>query len=438
MVHKIIHKLKSKIKVPYLINGCKNIWAKKYKTLFVLMFLFAIGSLSFTLLQDISKIKIEWLTTFLSWCIAVSMTVTILVGVLLIISLIGTPHKAKAVEQALHKIKLVDRTDTPPLLVSRYKEAKADVFEFFSTSISLSDFEKKRTDIETALNTNIVDIKSGKDFQHILLKTVPANIGLPDKIEWNDSMLSQKYSELVLGESQLDTVTVDLNVTPHLLIGGSSGSGKSVLFKVILAQSILKGYDVYIADFKGGVDFNGFWRRKCEVITDEKIGIEEARKKLLKRFDYIIKELEVRKELFLQYQCNNIEQYNRVFNCSLQRIVFGCDEIAELLDKTGLDKDSKAVVVQIESRLSIIARQGRAFGITLLLATQRPDSDILKGQIKNNMDYRICGRADKVLSQIILDNSDASEKISKEQQGVFLTNTGVLFKAFYLSDDYVF
>ena len=109
-----------------------------------------------------------------------------------------------------------------------------------------------------------------------------------------------------------------------------------------------------------------------------------------------------------------------------------------MLDKTGLSKNEKENINQVESKFSLIARQGRAFGIHMVFATQRPDSEVLKGQIKNNFDYRICGRADKVLSQIILDNPEAAEKIAKDEQGVFLTNTGVLFKAYYLNEDYMF
>lgn len=70
------------------------------------------------------------------------------------------------------------------------------------------------------------------------------------------------------------------------------------------------------------------------------------------------------------------------------------DEVAEILDKTGLTKEEKEQVTRIENRLSTIARQGRAFGIHLFLSTQRPDANILSGQIKNNIGYRICGRAD--------------------------------------------
>lgn len=147
-----------------------------------------------------------------------------------------------------------------------------------------------------------------------------------------------------------------------------------------------------------------------------------------------MEELNSRKQLFIDCECANIERYNKLTDCNFHRIVFACDEIAELLDKTGLDKESKVQIAKIESLLSTIARQGRAFGIHLILATQRPDADILKGQIKNNIDFRICGRADKVLSQIILDNPDGAGKIPKDKQGIFLTNTDVLFKAYYFDD----
>lgn len=81
--------------------------------------------------------------------------------------------------------------------------------------------------------------------------------------------------------------------------------------------------------------------------------------------------------------------------------------------------------------LATIARQGRAVGIHLILATQRPDATIIPGQIKNNIDCRICGRADNVLSQIVLDSTEASTAIPKDAQGRFLMNDGTMFQAFW-------
>ena len=426
----MIHKLKSIIKVPYFLNGCKKLWIKKYKMLFPLLFLTVIGCTWLALVQNIHGITIEWLATFLLWSAIILIITVFVIGELLIISLIGKPLSANRIHKCLANVGFIDKSGDTPLLLSRYKESKTEIFEFYSPTLPLTEYEKKKPIIENALNIQIVDIIVGNDLQHILLKTVPAKNKLPDKIEWDSSLLPEKTSKFVIGESQIDTVSFDLNVTPHILIGGSSGSGKSALFKLILVEAIMRGYDVYVADFKGGVDFNGFWRNKCDIITD--------RERLMKRLDFIVKELETRKEMFRKTRCNNIVQYNNMFGCDLQRIIFGCDEIAELLDKTGLSKNDKEIIAQVESKFSLVARQGRAFGIHLVFATQRPDSEVLKGQIKNNFDFRICGRADKVLSQIVLDTTEAAEKICKDEQGVFLTNTGILFKAYYLNEDYMF
>ena len=109
--------------------------------------------------------------------------------------------------------------------------------------------------------------------------------------------------------------------------------------------------------------------------------------------------------------------------------------MAELLDKTGADKARKELLAQIEARLALIARQGRAFGIHLILATQRPDANILPGQIKNNMNIRICGRADTTLSTIIIGDGRAAEQIPHDAQGRFLMEDGTVFQAYYFNDD---
>jgi S-DNA-T family DNA segregation ATPase FtsK/SpoIIIE len=148
----------------------------------------------------------------------------------------------------------------------------------------------------------------------------------------------------------------------------------------------------------------------------------------------LVSELERRKAVFRANECSNIDEYNNNTGDNLRRIIFACDEVAELLDTSGLSKEHKASIEEISGYIATIARQGRAFGINLVLATQRPDATVLPGQIKNNIDFRACGRADKVLSRIILDDDSAAEKISKDAQGRFLTNDGTLFQA-YMFDD---
>ena len=243
---------------------------------------------------------------------------------------------------------------------------------------------------------------------------------------WKESYLSPKSFVLVLGESYTGPVTVNLAHIPHILLGGSTGSGKSVLLKLLLLQALHKGAEVYIADFKGGVDFPDVWHEKCRMCFTE----EDLRDTL----DRLVEDLEHRKSAFKALGCPNIDAYNETAEQPIQRIVFACDEVAEVLDKTGADSERKKLLAQIENRLSTIARQGRAFGIHLILATQRPDATVIPGQIKNNMDFRVCGRADNVLSQIILDNTSAAEQIPKNARGRFITGDGTVFQA-YLFDE---
>lgn len=278
------------------------------------------------------------------------------------------------------------------------------------------------------MNLHIVDFELGQDFQHVFMKTVPGKDDFDKTLLWSNNLISPDNFVINIGESQTDTVSLNLNVTPHVLLGGSTGSGKTILLKLILMQCIRKNTDVYIADFKGGIDYPNYWQEYCKM----QFTVEQ----FLMTLTDILEVLEDRKRIFREESCANLTKYNENHSDNpMKRIIVACDEVAEVLDKTGLDKESKSEVAKIESLLSTIARQGRAFGIHLILATQRPDADVLKGQIKNNIDFRICGRTDKVLSQIILDNSDGAEKIPKDKQGIFLTNTGVLFKAYYFDDN---
>ena len=73
----------------------------------------------------------------------------------------------------------------------------------------------------------------------------------------------------------------------------------------------------------------------------------------------------------------------------------------------------------------------------MILATQRPDANLISGQIRNNLNCRICGRADNILSQLILDNTDAANQIPKDAKGRFMLHDGTVFQG-YLFDEKIF
>lgn len=353
-------------------------------------------------------------------------------GLVVLLVLMGTPRGSGATREALQKVGLVNNAGEAPVLVAKRRDQdnpRLTVFEFDPCSLSLDEWEDKRAKIEAALNITIAKMEWADGRKIIRVYAVPAVNDFPSLLRWRDDDLSPDSFVLVLGESLLGPVTVNLAHIPHILLGGSTGSGKSVLLKLLLMQAIHKGAEIFIADFKGGVDFPKIWHYKCWMCFNEQ--------DLLKMLTDLVAELERRKALFLAADCANIDEYNVTGNEHLKRWVFGCDEVAEVLDKTGRSKEDKELLTKIENKLSTIARQGRAFGIHLILATQRPDATIIPGQIKNNMDFRVCGRADSVLSQIILDNTSAAEQIPKDARGRFITGDGTVFQGYLFDEEQI-
>ncbi len=362
-----------------------------------------------------------------------ALTAYLLVGGVALAALMVYPFGRQAAKDQLQCIGLVNHAGMPPELVRKRRDKdnpRVTVWVFRNQSIPLQEWEKKRPAIETALGITIVKLAYAKGKSRVLVYAVSAGDDLPEVLKWKDSYLSPKSFVLVLGESYTGPVTVNLAYIPHILLGGSTGSGKSVLLKLLLMQALRKGAEVYIADFKGGVDFPNVWHEKCRMCFTEDI--------LLLVLDQLVTELEYRKSEFAARGCPNIDAYNETAEWPLPRIIFACDEAAEMLDKTGADSERKKLLSQIENRLSTIARQGRAFGIHLILATQRPDATIIPGQIKNNMDFRACGRADNVLSQIILDNTSAAEQIPKDARGRFITGDGTVFQVYWFDENTMF
>ena len=362
-----------------------------------------------------------------------ALTAYLLAGAAVLLVLLLYPFGRRAAKDQLQCIGLINHAGMPPDLLRKHRDKdnpRVTVWEFRNQGIPLQEWEKKRPAIETALGLIIVKLAYAKGKSRVLVYAVPAGDDLPEVLKWEDSYLSSKSFVLVLGESYTGPVTVNLAHIPHILLGGSTGSGKSILLKLLLMQALRKGAEVYIADFKGGVDFPKVWHEKCRMCFMEE--------DLCDTLDRLVEELERRKSALKALGCPNIDAYNEIAERPLQRLIYACDEVAEVLDKTGANSERKKLLSQIESMLSTIARQGRAFGIHLILATQRPDATIIPGQIRNNMDFRVCGRADSVLSQIILDNTSAAEQIPKDARGRFITGDGTVFQGYLFDENAMF
>lgn len=281
----------------------------------------------------------------------------------------------------------------------------------------LSDWEKNMEKIEI-YDYHVKGIKRIRN-NKILLYLTKEDLSNPIPKIWNNSYLLKDEIELkvVLGVDAFgDKEIWNMSIIPHGLAGGESNSGKTTEIRLILAQVIALGNIVYLADFKNAIDYEKIWHDKCKIINNKS--------DLLMVLDNLIHEYDIRVQQLIHVGVNNIDNYNKKNPNKMKHIVFAFDEVAEVfaVDKKHLSKEEQEQLSKIEDKIDKLARLGRVVGIHLLLSTQRPSADIIPKQTRTNIGYRICFRADEILSNIILDNKDASDKIPKNSRGLYISN----------------
>lgn len=347
---------------------------------------------------------------------------------LLVLYFVGTLGGYRNYETAFREIAWKGRDDKYPVFCGKTKVGKKEVVTFQS-NIPLTEWRTSRERLETALNCNILKIENGKSKKVVRLTMLPSDYLIPSMVEWSEEYLCDQKGVLTMGQSALEKVCFDLNRIPHVLIAGETGSGKSVILRCLLWQMILQGSRVYMIDFKGGVEFGKQYEAYGEVITE--------RERALQVLDALVTENKCRLEKFRDLEVKNLEEYNRKTQQNLCRIGVFTDELAEMLDKKGVSKEEKPLYEQLEGKLSTLARLSRATGINLFLGVQRPDANVLTGQIKNNIPVRICGRfADKTASEIVLGTTQAVNL--PDIKGRFLYKVGnevIEFQSFFFDDE---
>lgn len=330
--------------------------------------------------------------------------------------------------QVFQEIAFKARDGKYPYYCGKSKDGKK-INYIFKANIPLEEWKHNKTRLETALNCNILCFSNGENKKIVKLTTVPNECRIPEMLYWSDEWLSAKSGSISVGQGALQEVCFNLNRTPHVLIAGETGSGKSVILRTCLYQMIHQGCRVFMIDFKGGVEFGKKYEQYGEVITE--------RKRALEVLSMLTEENQQRLTLFRELEVKNLDEYNKKTGQKLCRIGVFSDEIAEMLDKKGIAKEDKLLFEQLEGKLATLARLSRATGINLFLGVQRPDANILPGQIKNNIPVRISGRfADKAASEIVLGNTDATEL--PDIKGRFLYKVGnetIEFQSYYFDDD---
>lgn len=299
--------------------------------------------------------------------------------------------------------------------------------------IKVSQISNLANDMARALGAISVRVVAPLAGRHTIGIEVPNNqreiVRMKDLIQHAGSKPQQMQIPLFLGKSSSgEIVTANLGTMPHLLIAGTTGSGKSVCINSIITSILLmKRPDevkLILIDPKmvEMAVFETIPHLMCPTVTD----VNRAEQIL----QWATAKMDERYELLAEARVKNIDSYNKLGPEEILRrfqpttpeeeakipkkmphIIIIIDELADLM---------MTAAKEIEAYIVRIAQKSRAIGIHLVVATQRPQATVVTGLIKSNMPARISFRvASKMDSRIILDQN-GGETLLGEGDMLFL------------------
>lgn len=290
-------------------------------------------------------------------------------------------------------------------MADTHKGASATMYTMIpSRGVRMSQFEKFQADIKLALEAKSVRIQA----------PIPGTkvVG----IEVNNEV--QEFIKVTDGDIQKDTLNIpvgrdvygkthymDIKEAPHVMIAGTTGSGKSVFMNVII-ESLTKQMtkdrlNLILIDPKR-TEFNKY-KNIPHLLTQIVTETEKAEATL----EWLTIEMDRRYEVMGKVDAVNIEEYHKSYT-DMPYIVTIIDEMADLMLSDLSMRNS------ITHKLTRLAQKARACGIHLIIATQRPSTDVLPGILKANFPTQLSFMVNKKIdSQVILDQSGAEELIGK-------------------------
>lgn len=299
-------------------------------------------------------------------------------------------------------------------VISTYTGPVVTTFEFRpSADVKVSRILNLQDDLAMALKARSIRIQApipGKDVVGIEVPNEETQtIYLKEILQSEVFRNSKSPLTIALGKDIVGNAFVtDLKKLPHLLIAGTTGSGKSVGINAMLLSLLYRNspktlrlmmIDPKMLEFS---IYNDIPHLLTPVITDPK--------KAINALSNMVAEMERRYRLMAEAKTKNIENYNEKVRLSgeaeeLPFIVVIIDELADLMMTAGKD---------VEFYIGRLAQMARASGIHLIVATQRPSVDVVTGLIKANLPSRISYKVgQKIDSKVILDAMGAESLLGR-------------------------
>ena len=270
-----------------------------------------------------------------------------------------------------------------------------------SKIINLSEDIARNTSSESA---RIATIPGSNTIGIELPNSFRENVYLSEIISSSNFTKKDNKLPIALGKSISGLPIVgDLNSMPHLLIAGTTGSGKSVCINTIILSLLYRHspekckfilIDPKMLELS---TYEGIPHLLCPVITEAK--------RAASVLGWVVKEMESRYKLMTRVGVRNIEGYNLKHKLPMPYIVVVVDEMSDLMLVAGKE---------IEGYIQKLSQMARAAGIHIIMATQRPSVDVITGTIKANFPTRISFQVtSKIDSRTILGEQGAEQLLGK-------------------------
>ena len=270
-----------------------------------------------------------------------------------------------------------------------------------SKIINLSDDIARNTSSESA---RIATIPGSNTVGIELPNSSRENVYLSEIINSSDFKRKENKLPIALGKNISGIPIIgDLTSMPHLLIAGTTGSGKSVCINTIILSLLYRHtpekckfilIDPKMLELS---TYEGIPHLLCPVITEAK--------KAASVLGWVVKEMESRYRLMTKEGVRNIDGYNSKHKLPMPYIVVVVDEMSDLMLVAGKE---------IENYIQKLSQMARAAGIHIIMATQRPSVDVITGTIKANFPTRISFQVtSKIDSRTILGEQGAEQLLGK-------------------------
>lgn len=317
--------------------------------------------------------------------------------------------------------------NTPKLVYLRTLDKYRKQYDFDANGVGIGEFHDKKERIESLFKMQVESIKEGKHPGRVLITFNTRS--LSTSIPYLD-MASEKVlppDSFYVGQSNEGVVTQKIADLPHMIIAGTTGSGKSNFFKQCLLGLLdsTKHLQLYVIDLKGGLEAIDFKEapnvKIVKKIHDAVDVLKLVEKEMMNRFDY----LEANSKKSIEPERDKKD-----------RIIVAVDEASILYMNRSKYDDEYRTSIEARKLADSISKLSRAAAIHLILATQKLDREVIPTSVSENISGRMAFRSPSLQgSMVVLGTKDANDLPAIKGRGIWnVGNEMTIVQAPFITD----